>query len=74
MLVFPIELESGKGFVLTQEVSAILPHQSKKGWSVIFTDSFPLGFDVKGDAGEMSQRWNNSLMEIEHGDAGDEDE
>jgi hypothetical protein len=71
MLVFPIELQSGKGFVLTQEVTAIMPHQTKKGWSVIFTDSLPLGLDIKGSAGELAEIWNEYLLEIEHGEAGE---
>lgn len=67
MLVFPIELESGKGFVLTQQITSIMPHQTRKDRSVIFTDSIPNGLDIIGKAGELAEQWNQQLMDIEHG-------
>lgn len=60
--VFPIEMADGTGYVLTKEIASILPHQRKKDWSVLFTDAFPDGVDIKGAPDELAAKWEAYLL------------
>ena len=59
--VFPIEMTDGTGYVLTKEISSIMPHQRKKDWSVLFTDAIPDGLDIKGAPDELAAKWEAYL-------------
>lgn len=61
MRVFPIDMEDGRGAVLTTDITRIVPAHRKAGWSVIYTTSDPDGLVVKGNSNELCAVWHAYL-------------
>lgn len=78
MRVFPIELQSGTGGVLTEDITRIVPHHRQAGWSLIYTLSDPDGLMIRGDSKELCAVWHTYLEAIDAdallGDDDDDDE
>lgn len=71
--LFPLELDCGEGSVLTETIYGILPHQSAKNISWVYTTWLPDPIQVKGNAKDLCDLWNGYLVaELEEGDAEDE--
>lgn len=73
-----IELAAGKGAVLTEDITRIIPHQSRADWSVIYTYSDPQGLEIRGSAEELCITWITYMEllyeELDLDDGDDDDE
>lgn len=68
--IFPIAMADGCGFLLTTEISAILPVADKrrKGWSFLLADCLPEGIEIKGTPEELKKEWELRLLALEMGE------
>lgn len=73
MRVFPITLHCGEGGVLTEQITRIIPHHAKDGWSVIYTDADPAGLMIRGDSRDLCSIWWQALEDIYESDMADPD-
>lgn len=70
--IFPVELESGLGYLLTREISYVVPvggtGKSQEEWCCVKVDSMDSPLMVKGSALLLGLRWSDHLSAMEAGE------